>query len=233
VLKLYYARPSLFARPVWLTLLEKQLDFELVPMNLASDQFEPEFLNLNPFAHVPVLLDGEVRVFESLAILDYLEAKYPAPALIPTQPVTLAQMRMVQMVSVNELLPAIVKLLIQDEPDLSYPYARAHTVLKFFEQSLAGQPYFAGEHLSLADLVASSIVVCIPDLGIDLAPYPQLADWLTRLLARPSWQPVQLSPEEWQEVKRKMRVMPKLWQRRRRNRVAAMAGGVNLTSPQS
>jgi glutathione S-transferase len=230
VLKLYYARPSLFARPVWLTLLEKQLDFELVPMNLASDQFEPEFLALNPFAHVPVLVDGEVRVFESLAILDYLEAKYPAPALIPTQPIPLAQMRMVQMVSVNELLPAVAKLLIQDEPDLSYAYARAHNVLTFFEQSLAGQPYFAGEHLSLADLVGSSILVCIPDLGIDLTAYPQLAHWLGRLLARPSWQPVQLSPQEWQEVKRKMRVMPKLWQRRRRQLIATLADGVKLTS---
>lgn len=49
MLKLYYARPSLYARPVWLALLEKQLHFELVPINLSGDRFEPEFLGLNPF----------------------------------------------------------------------------------------------------------------------------------------------------------------------------------------
>ena len=75
MIKLYYARPSLLARPVWLALLEKQLPFELVPVNLRSEQFEPEFIALNPFSHVPVLVDGDFRVIESLAILDYLEAK--------------------------------------------------------------------------------------------------------------------------------------------------------------
>jgi glutathione S-transferase len=224
MLKLYYARPSLFARPVWLTLLEKQLDFELVPVNLAGEQFQPEFLALNPFAHVPVLVDGDFRVIESLAILDYLEAKFPTPALLPKQPQTLAQVRMVQMVALNELLPAVAKLLIQDEPDLSYAYTRTHASLSFLEQHLGTQPYFAGDQLSLADLVASSLVVCIPDLGIDLQVYPQLANWLERMLARPSWQPVKLTPDEWQDVKRKMRVIPKIWQKRRRQRAQAMAG---------
>jgi glutathione S-transferase len=223
MLKLYYARPSLFARPVWLTLLEKQVEFELVPVNLGGEQFQPEFLALNPFAHVPVLVDGDLRVIESLAILDYLEAKFPTPALLPKQPERLAQVRMCQMVALNELLPAVAKLLIQDEPDLSYAYTRAHGSLSFLEQQLGSQAFLGGEQLSLADLVASSMIVCIPDLGIDLQAYPQLAHWLERLLARPSWQPVQLSPEEWQDVKRKMRVMPKIWQKRRRQRVAAMA----------
>jgi glutathione S-transferase len=224
MLKLYYARPSLFARPVWLTLLEKQVEFELVPVNLGGEQFQPEFLALNPFAHVPVLVDGDLRVIESLAILDYLEAKFPAPALLPQQPERLAQVRMCQMVALNELLPAVAKLLIQDEPDLSYAYTRAHASLSFLEQQLGSQTFLGGEQISLADLVASSMMVGIPDLGIDLQAYPQLALWLERLLARPSWQPVKLSPEEWQDVKRKMRVMPKIWQKRRRQRVAAMAG---------
>jgi glutathione S-transferase len=223
MLKLYYARPSLFARPVWLTLLEKQVEFELVPVNLGGEQFQPEFLALNPFAHVPVLVDGDLRVIESLAILDYLEAKFPAPALLPKQPERLAQVRMCQMVALNELLPAVAKLLIQDEPDLSYAYTRAHASLSFLEQQLGSQTFLGGEQLSLADLVASSIIVCIPDLGIDLQAYPQLTHWLERLLARPSWQPVKLSPEEWQDVKRKMRVMPKIWQKRRRQRAAVMA----------
>jgi glutathione S-transferase len=63
MLKLYYARPSAYARPVWLALLEKQLTFELIPVDLSGKQFEPEFLALNPFSHVPVLVDGDFRVY--------------------------------------------------------------------------------------------------------------------------------------------------------------------------
>jgi glutathione S-transferase len=202
-----------------------------VSVNLGGEQFEPEFLNLNPFAHVPVLVDGDLTVIESLAILDYLEAQYPNPALLPTHPATLAQVRMAQMVALNELLPAVAKLLIQDEPDLSYAEARAHASLKFLEQALGKRTYFGGEQLTVADLVASSIVVCVPELGMDLQAYPCLGTWLARLLTRPSWQEIQLTPEEWQDVKRKMRVIPKIWQRRRRQRAAAFQ--VSTSSPAS
>ncbi|MEO0948019.1 MAG: glutathione S-transferase N-terminal domain-containing protein, partial [Cyanobacteria bacterium J06641_5] len=47
MLKFYYAALSPFARPVWLMLLEKGLEFELIPMQLNGDQFEPNFIALN------------------------------------------------------------------------------------------------------------------------------------------------------------------------------------------
>lgn len=222
MLKLYYARPSLFARPVWLALLEKQLDFELIPVDIPNNQqFEPEFLALNPFAHVPVLVDDDFRVIESLAILDYLEAKYPTPALLPAEPRSLATVRMVQMVTVNELLPAIAKLIIYsaDSPDLDYARVQARTSLRFLEAELGQRPYFAGQQLSLADIIAGSLVHRLPDLDIPLTDYPGLQQWSARLLARPSWQAIQLSPEEWRRFKRHLRVMPKIRQRRRQQRV--------------
>jgi len=84
MLKLYHSPTSPNSRRVWIALLEKELPFELVSLNLNGDQFQPEFLELNPFHHVPVLVDDGKSVVESLAILDYLEAKYPTPALMPT-----------------------------------------------------------------------------------------------------------------------------------------------------
>ena len=81
MLKLYHDPISPNSRRVWVALLEKELEFELVPINLNGDQLQPEFLALNPFHHIPVLVDNGFRVLESLAILDYLEAKYPTPAL--------------------------------------------------------------------------------------------------------------------------------------------------------
>lgn len=61
-----------------------------MPIDLNGEQLQPEILALNLFHHVPVLVDNGFKVVESLAILDYLEAKYPTPALLPTNAETLA-----------------------------------------------------------------------------------------------------------------------------------------------
>jgi glutathione S-transferase len=84
-------------------------------------------------------------------------------------------------------------------------------------------PYFAGEHLILAEIVAEMLVYILPNLGISLVEYPRLHDWPERLTARSTWQQIHLSPEEWSSFKRHLRVMPKIWERRRRQRVNALA----------
>lgn len=71
MLKLYHYAPSPNSRRVWVALLEKDLEFELVPIDLNGEQLQPEFLALSPFHHVPVLVDNGFKVVESLAILDY------------------------------------------------------------------------------------------------------------------------------------------------------------------
>lgn len=229
MLKLYYARPSIYARPVWLALLEKQLPFELIPVDLSGEQFEPEFLALNPFSHVPILVDGDFRVIESLAILDYLEARYPDISLLPSDAIALARVRMVQLVTLNELLPAVFKLLVQDEnsseksPQLEYAQLRAINTLSFLENLLGDSPYFAGEQLTLAEIVAGTLVYRTPDLGIALTDYPRLKVWSERLLSRPTWQQIELSSEEWSSFKRRMRVIPKVWERRRRQRMNVLS----------
>jgi glutathione S-transferase len=229
MLKLYYARPSVYARPVWLALLEKQLPFELITVDLSGKQFEADFLAVNPFGHIPVLTDGDFRVIESLAILDYLEARYPDRPLLPTEPRALATVRMVQLVALNELLPPVFKLLMQDErsvetsAEIEYAQLRAKTTLDFLEELLADSQYFAGDQLTLAEVVAGTIVHKLPDLGVSLVGYPGLKRWSDQLLVRPTWQQIQLSAEEWSTFKRRIRVMPKLWQRRRHQRMTALS----------
>jgi glutathione S-transferase len=223
MLKLYYARPSLYARLAWLALLEKQLSFELIPVNLRGEQFEESFLALNPFGHVPVLIDGDVCIIESMAILDYLEAKYPDPPLLPKDAIALAKVRMVQSVTLNELLPAIVRLIIEEpnSDERQYAHFRASNTLTFLDQMLGDQLYFAGEQLTVAEITSGTLVHRLPDLGVSLSA--SLNDWSDRLLARPSWQQMHLSSEEWQGFRRFLRAMPKLWQRRRQQRMKALS----------
>ncbi|MBW4485506.1 MAG: glutathione S-transferase family protein [Tildeniella torsiva UHER 1998/13D] len=236
MLTLYYARPSIYARPVWLALLEKQLPFQLIPVNLSGQQFEPEFLAVNPFGHVPVLEDDGFRVIESLAILDYLEARYPEVALLPTEATALARVRMVQLLTLNELLPGIFNLLVHHDKaaeassTLEYAQLRVRNTLVFFESLLADSQYFAGEQLTLAEIVAGTLVPQVSDLGVSLTDYPRLQRWSEQLLARPAWQQIQLSAAEWSNFRRHMRVMPKIWQRRRQQRVTAISQQQFLTT---
>ncbi|MBO9999418.1 MAG: glutathione S-transferase family protein [Cyanobacteria bacterium SID2] len=218
MLKLYYARPSLYSRPVWLALLEKQLDFQLVPVQLDGDQFTDEFRDINPFCHVPVLTDGDFKVFESAAILDYLEVKYPQPSLLPKDAKTLANVRMVQSVSFNELLPAMVTLILKqdDSEEFNYACKRSINILNFFENLLEGKTFFAGDRLSVADLVAGTLAPNLEDLGVSLTNYPRVNTWLKHLKSRSSWQEIELTEQGWTRFKRVLKVAVKAWLKRRR-----------------
>lgn len=193
MLKLYHVPISFNSRRVWIALLEKKLQFELVELKLDGDQFEPDFVALNPFHHIPVLVDDGFRVIESLAILDYLEAKYPTPAMLPTEAQQLAIVRMVEMVTINELAPATNLLFMQmlgvksDESKLEESRARLATGLSFLENLLGDCSYYGGEQISLADIVAGTTVSVLHYFNVSLDEYPILSAWCERLVQRPAW----------------------------------------------
>ncbi|MDZ8051239.1 MAG: glutathione S-transferase family protein [Aulosira sp. ZfuVER01] len=202
MLKLYHSPISPNSRRVWITLLEKGLDFELVEVKLDGEQFQPDFLAINPFHHIPVLEDEGFHIVESIAILDYLEAKYPTPAMLPQDAKDLAIARMVQMVTINELLSAIMPLTPQmlglpggDLEKMEQAKQKASTVLKFFENLLDDRPYFGSDRITLAEPVAGTLVPWLPKGGVSLKDYPKLSAWCHRLLARPTWQATEVPLE--------------------------------------
>jgi glutathione S-transferase len=207
MLKLYHTPISPNSRRVWITLLEKKLEFELVEVKLNGEQLKPEFLALNPFHHIPVLVDDGFNLVESLAILDYLEAKYPTPAMLPKDAKDLAIVRMVELVTANELLPATAPLfpvmlgLPGDPEKVEQAKQKASIVLKLFENLLDDRPYFGSENLTLAEPVAGTVVSLLPGVGISLNDYPKLSAWCDRLIARPTWQTTQATPEIIQDFK--------------------------------
>ncbi|MBW4559842.1 MAG: glutathione S-transferase family protein [Mojavia pulchra JT2-VF2] len=214
MLKLYHHLISANSRRVWIALLEKELEFELIEMKLDGDQFKPEFLAINPFHHIPVLVDDDFSVVESLAILDYLEAKYPKPNLLPTAEKAIATVRMVEMVTINELMPAINPLFRQmiglsdnDPQQIEQAKQKSATVLAFFEKLIGDRPYFGSEQLTYADIVAGSTIPWLPQMGLALEDYPQLQTWCDRLMQRPSWQTTQPSPEAIEAFKSRMRAL--------------------------
>lgn len=202
MLKFYYNRISANARRVWVALLEKKIPFEPILINLDGDQFQPDFTAINPLQRVPVVIDDGFRVIESLAILDYLEAKYPSPSLMPKDIQAYATVRIVEMAALNELQPATIPLSkplvgLEVEPQkLEAAKQRIVAVLQFYESLLGDAPYFAGEQLTLAEVVAGTLLPALPLFGISMDAYPKLITWLERLQGRESWQQTIVRPEE-------------------------------------
>ena len=203
MLKFYHVPLSSNSRRVWISLLEKQLEFEDIRMKLDGDQLKPEFLAMNPFHHIPVLTDDDFNMIESLAILDYLEAKYPSPSFTPTDAKLLAKMRMLQMVSVNELQPSFFPLLrnrvdLPEDPanPLDAAQEKVTTVLNFYQKQLGDNPYLVGEQMTVADFVVVTLFLDLKSLKFPLEDYPQLLAWCDRLMERESVQKTTPTPEE-------------------------------------
>ncbi|MBD2598380.1 glutathione S-transferase family protein [Nostoc spongiaeforme FACHB-130] len=203
MLKLYHNHLSMNSRRVWIALLEKKLEFDLVDIKLDGDQLQAEFLAMNPFHHIPVLVDNGFNVVESLAILDYLEAKYPSPSLLPSNAKDLAIVRMVEMATVNELVPAMNPLIYkmmgfpdgEDSQKLEQAKQKISTGLEFLAKLLGNSPYFGSDELTLADIVAGCAVPLLPMLDFPLTHYQELNVWAERLMQRLSWQTTAPTPE--------------------------------------
>jgi len=196
MLEFYYNPISVNARRVWVALLEKQIPFEPVLVNLDGDQFHADFTAINPLQRIPAIVDDGFRVVESLAILDYLEATYPTPSLMPSTPEAIALVRMVEMVTVTELQPATVPLTrplvgLKVEPwKLEAAQQRVAIALQFLEELLNEQTYFANDKFTLAEVVAGTLIPSLP-----LENYPRLKAWSERLAQRESWQQTVADPE--------------------------------------
>src|SRR6185436_14365957 len=106
MLKLYNYHDCPFCQKVRVVLAEKDLEYEKVLVDLRKqDQKTPEFLKLNPYGKVPVLVDDDVVVYDSTIINEYLDEEYPIPALIPEDSASRARVRLLEDFCDNSVIP--------------------------------------------------------------------------------------------------------------------------------
>src|SRR5919206_1210017 len=111
-MKLYDYPQCPFGQKVRIVLAEKELSYELVNVDLRrGEQKRPEFLKLNPFGKVPVLVDDDVVVYDSTIINEYLEDEYPHPRLLPEDSALRAKARMREDFCDNSFLPPALNVL--------------------------------------------------------------------------------------------------------------------------
>jgi glutathione S-transferase len=181
MITLYNAARCPYVARVRIMLAEKGIEVETVEIDLSD---RPHWLyEKNPAGRVPVIEeDGGPPLPESAVIMEFLEERYPEPALLPADPAD----------------RAAVRLLIFRDDELTSPYyalrrgedgAREQfdAALGRFDALLAERPYLSGTDYGLADIALVPWVLRARDmLGVELEGFPSLADWLARLEQRPA-----------------------------------------------
>jgi glutathione S-transferase len=185
---------STFTRRVRIAVIEKSIEIEVVDIDMAARKHrEPAYLSLNPYGRVPTLQDGDFILYESSAILGYLESIYPQPALIPQdlRGRALVDMHMklcdLQMSSATSTIIFAKRFLRPERWDTAAMDKAKVTIekhLAVLERTLGEREYLVGDRFTLADLCYIPFVQFLPLMAID-AP-PAVARWTGRLLARPS-----------------------------------------------
>jgi glutathione S-transferase len=194
---------SPYGRAVLATLEEKGADYRLSPVAPGSFR-SPEHLARHPFGKVPVLSHGDFSLYETQAILRYLDRVLPTPPLTPADPRAAGVMDQLMNLNdcylfkgVNDVIgfqrvvgPRLMGL-TPDEALIAQALPHAHVVFAELARLLGEKPFFAGHDLSLADLMLAPQVAFIaetPEWETLGAPRKNLAAWIDRVEARPSFQ---------------------------------------------
>ena len=193
---------SPYVRAALLTLEEKGADYRLAAMQFGTLKQEPH-LSRHPFGRIPAFEHDGWMLYETRAIMRYVDAAVPAPSLQPREPKALGRMEQVMNITDSYVMPQISRTISFNRvvaPKFNMPVneqaiadamPHARHCIGELGRLLDAHPWMAGESLSLADLLLAphlSMLAQAPEGGQMLGARPNLADWLRRIEARPSMQ---------------------------------------------
>lgn len=197
-MKLYHSHQSRSVRPRWM-LEELGVPYELARVQLdAGDHKQPGYLKLNPNGTIPTLIDGDVVVYESAAICQYLADRFPEKGLAP-KPGTPEGAKYLQWChyAMSAIEPPAITvfmhtiLLPEAEriPQLVEP-ARAALgdTVRVVDEALAGRDWLLGAKFSTADVMIGSTLVWAQMMGLVGSDRPNVQGYLGRIAERPAYQ---------------------------------------------
>jgi len=196
---LLYDHPlSPYAQKCRIALREKGVDFEAqLPNAMGSGSgMEPAFVAANPRAEVPALVDGDARIFDSTIILEYIEERWPDPALLPRSPAERARVRMLEDAMDTHYEPinwglGEVHFFRRASGELAKALGeraaeQAAAWRRWLESQLGTRPWFNGDAFGWGDLSVAPYLNGSRGFGLEPARGSRLADWLARVNERPS-----------------------------------------------
>ena len=192
-MKLYGFPPTRTIRALWI-LQELDLDFEYVQVDPTKDEHRrPEFLAMNPAGKVPVLVDDDLVLSESVAIVLYLAEKYPQKGFLPADPRARAEVNRWLLFTVTELEQPIWRIArhthqytIEKRLAAEIPLARQDflDMAAVMEKHLETRPVLVGENVTVADFVAAYTIDMASVVHL-LEALPNLRAYMERMYARP------------------------------------------------
>jgi glutathione S-transferase len=201
---LYGSSMSPYVRKVLAYAAEKGIELDVQPVSIGDP--DPEFAKASPFRKMPALVDGDYSLADSSAIIHYLEAKFPDPAMIPAE----AQLRG-RCISYEEFADTIfagcgakmfynrvvAPVFLKREGDSAAADAAEREelpkILDYVESVAPGEDGFlVGDRLSLADIAVASPFanLRLMKVTIDSGRWPKTVEYTTRILSRPSFAPL-------------------------------------------
>ncbi len=193
-IQLFSGPLSMFGAKAHIAALEKGLDIDLIMVPFTDGhRYHPrhsEVQRINPKLQVPVLIHGDLELFDSTQIFEYLEDLAPEPALWPADPSERARARLLEHKSDEVFFPHVVRLMgLQDAPEATEAVQARAQVSDYYqemEERLGGGCYLAGR-FSFADIAFFMAQLFAARMGAAMrAATPKLIGWRARMSARPA-----------------------------------------------
>ncbi|HVN88109.1 MAG TPA: glutathione S-transferase family protein [Candidatus Binatia bacterium] len=194
MLTLHYHPFSTYSRRVRIALIEKNIECKLVEVDMMAGAHRGEaYRTLNPYGRVPTLEDDGFVLYESTAILEYLEATHPQPPLVPADARGRALVAMHMKLCDIQLARQTGTIIFPkrflpkerwDEAAMAQAKKEIEKHLGILDAQLAGKRFLVGDRYSLVEVCYTPFVEFFPLM--EITPPPNVAAWTKSLLERPS-----------------------------------------------
>jgi glutathione S-transferase len=194
MLRLHSHPLSTFSRRVRIALLEKKIPHEIVEVDMAAKQHRsPEYLKLNPYGRVPTLEEDGFVLYESTAILEYLELTRPDEPLLPPDPrgralaamhVKLCDVQLARQTSTIIFPKRFLPKERWDEKAMAQAKAEIEKHFAILDGQLGTKQWLVNDRYGMVEVCYTPLVQFL-DL-MEIAPPPAIAAWVERMLSRDS-----------------------------------------------
>ena len=219
MIRVWGRRSSSNVQKVLWTLGELDLPFtrETVGGSFGGNR-EADFLRMNPNGLIPVILDGDVTMFESNAIVRYLSARYRAGVMRPTEPKALAAAEQWMEWQQSTFYPAVgaifwntarVPAAKKNAAAIKEAEKQARAALMIADRHLAQRDWFAGDSFSFGDIVMGVMYWRYVGITAAAPDVPHVQDWFEAIKKRKAFRehinlPVARNPEEWTRIEKEL-----------------------------
>ena len=193
MISIYGISGSRAIRSLW-AIEETGIDYQHVKTNFAGDSKQPEYLAINPNGRVPALVDGDLKLFESMAINLYLAKTY-AKDLYPASAEEEALAIQWSLWGISEIEPLQMPIVYQqffvpedkrDQSVIDRSVKGLARPLKMLDDHLAGSPFLVGSSFSIADLNVAAVMLLLKMVKFDLSGYKNISRWAQACYSRPA-----------------------------------------------